>query len=95
MSEFYVTIASGVLQQDFLTGQEQARQTYVFTTDEAMLEFINNQMSAEYAFCLNTRLEFLSNVTTYFSQEHNMSQEDLELRYKEVSFDRFDLKIVS
>ena len=95
MSEFYVTIANGVLQQDFLTTQEQERQEYVFSTDEAMLCFINNQMTAEYVFCLNTRLEFLSNVTTYFSQEHNISQEDLELRYKEVSIDRFNLRIVS
>ena len=94
MSEFYVTIASGVLQQDFLTGQEEARQAYVFTTDEAMVGFINGQLSAEDEFCLNTRLEFLSSVTTYFSQVHNMSQEDLELRYNEVSFDRFDLRIV-
>ena len=94
MSEFYVTIASGVLQQDFLAAQEEARQTYVFTTDEAMVDFINGQLSAEYEFCLNSRLEFLSSVTSYFRQDHNMSQEDLEMRYKEVSFDRFDLRIV-
>ena len=43
MSEFYVTMANGVLQQDFLIAQERARQTYVFTTDEAMLEFITTR----------------------------------------------------
>ena len=57
-----------------------------------MLCFINEQIEEENEFCINCRLEFLSSVTTYFSQEHNMSQEALELRYKEVSFDRFDLK---
>ena len=94
MSEFYVTMANGVLREDFLIAQDRARQSYVFTTDDAMLEFINSQINEENEFCINSRLEFLSNVTTYFSKEHNMSQETLELRYKEVSFDRFDLKIV-
>ena len=84
MSEFYVTMANGVLQQDFLIAQERARQTYVFTTDEAMLEFINNQIEEENEFCINCRLEFLSSVTTYFRNDHAISQETLELRYKEV-----------
>ena len=93
MSEFYVTVANGVLQQDFLSAQERARLTYVFTTDEAMLEFINNQIEEENEFCINCRLEFLSSVTTYFRNDHALSQETLELRYKEVRFDRFfDLK---
>ena len=94
MSEFYITIARGVLQQDFLAAQAEQRETYVFTTDKAMLEFINEQILSENEFCLNTRLEFLSSVTTYFGQDHTISQEALELRYKEVSFDRFDLRIV-
>ena len=91
MSEFYVTMANGVLREDFLITQDRARQVYVFTTDDAMLEFISAQICEENEFCINSRLEFLANITAYFSKEHNMSQENLEIRYKEVTFDRFNL----
>ena len=84
MSEFYVTIANGILHSDFLIAQERERQTYVFTTDEAMLEFINEQILSENEFCINTRVEFLANVTAYFSDEHNIPPEKMESRYKEV-----------
>ena len=84
MAEFYVTMANGVMHADFLINQEQERQEYVFTTDDAMLEFINEQILSENDFCINSRLEFLANVTAYFSDEHNISQEKMETRYKEV-----------
>ena len=85
MAEFYVTMANGVLRNDFLINQDRARQDYVFTTDDAMLEFISVQICEEDEFCINTRLEFLANITAYFSDEHNIPQEKLETRYKEVS----------
>ena len=91
MAEFYVTMANGVMHDDFLINQEQARQEYVFTSDDAMLEFINEQILSENEFCINTRLEFLANVTAYFSDEQNIPQEKMETRYKEVSIDRFNL----
>ena len=84
MSEFYITLARGILHQDFLSAQEEKRQTYDFTTEEEMLCFINEQIEEENEFCINSRLEFLSSVTTYFRNDHAISQETLELRYKEV-----------
>ena len=91
MAGFYVTMANGVMRNEFLINQDRERQEYVFTTDDAMLEFISVQICEENQFCINTRLEFLSNVTTYFSDEHNIPQEKLEARYKEVSIGRFNL----
>ena len=58
MAEFYVTMANGVLREDFLITQDRARQVYVFTTDDAMLEFISAQICEENEFCINTRLNF-------------------------------------
>ena len=84
MSEFYVTMFNGVMHADFLINQEQERQEYVFTTDDAMVAFINEQMYEEKQFCINTRVEFLANVTAYFSDEHNITPEKMESRYKEV-----------
>ena len=84
MAEFYVTMSNGIMHADFLINQEQERQEYVFTTDAAMVEFINEQMYEEKQFCINTRVEFLANVTAYFSDEHNIPPEKMESRYKEV-----------
>ena len=84
MSEFYVTMFNDVTHNEFLSAQAIARQTYVYTTDDAMVEFINEQLYEERQFCINTRVEFLANVTAYFSDEHNITSEKMESRYKEV-----------
>ena len=86
MAAHHITIARGVSLEEFLLVQQEKRLAYVYSTDEAFAEFLNEQLSSEIEFSIQSRLEFLASVTRYFRCDHAILQDMLQQRHNVVLF---------
>ena len=86
MAAHIVVLSRGVFLEIFLETQQVIRSTYQYTTDEALIEFLTEQIANKTEYVVHTRLEFLANITLYFRHEHSIPEALLIERHTEVSF---------